>query len=239
MTFAAGAARVRGVSHRAVHTPCQDFAVARGLVVDSVGLATGWAAERAADIVVGVLGDGGGSAAQSHIGSRLAAQAALQWVVSRLGDDAFDANNVADGMDAAALDTLWGDAFFVAREAVIREARTRRQIRAEEPAPLAPLDEPGLARPFATTLLAFIASRRRAALAQVGDGYIVVGAERGGALQYELAFANTKYEEANQVVWLTASEWTRDFRTRVVDGPIASVWAGSDGAEKVALAIDG
>lgn len=221
MAFQIAAAMVRGTSHWRSHTPCQDAA--------DVGIRHPGPADdaRSGDptqhLVVGAVADGGGSRVLSQIGARLVvslakASMAASWTAARL-----------NRASPEALQAYWRLLFEDCRTAITDEARLR-SANAEQP--LAPGD-------FATTLIAFMATRDRLAAAQVGDGFLVyrkAPTATSEPMAFELLFQNRETEEASQVVWITAARWEADFRAQVIDGPLDMVIASSDGIEQIVLA---
>jgi Protein phosphatase 2C len=223
MVFQIAAQRVRGASHRKIHSPCQDACgIGRVLLADTADRET-----ESKDLIVGAVADGGGSRALSHIGARLTVSLAVSSMKLRWN---------ADRMEGAS-----PDEFAAYWRNLCEDCRHLLRLEAESRAIFA--DEAGRnAGLFACTLVAFMATPNRLAAAQVGDGFLVVGRaveepkRRGaGGVEYVLVFKNRETEEAGQVVWLTASNWLDDLRTTVLLGPVDFVVASSDGMEKAVL----
>lgn len=131
------AASAIGTSHIASGAPCQDYA--------HCALVGG----TQPDVLIGVVCDGAGSAAHSHIGAALAAMTFANLVESHLASGQSVADLTADIARSWVLAV--GDAL---------EARAK--------------EEQNSTRDYACTLLAVIAGPQETAFVQVGDGAIVV-----------------------------------------------------------------
>lgn len=223
MAFHIAAQRARGPSHRKTHKPCQDACrAARAPLIHSENEK----GDRPAELIIGAVADGGGSRDLSHVGARLTVSLAVASMTS-----AWDAHSL-QAASAEQLASYWRALCEDCRRILRLEAETRGIVGK---------DGLGDAGPFACTLVAFMATRERLVAAQVGDGFLVIGRSAGeaeGQREYALAFQNRETEEAGQVVWLTASNWSDDLRTGVFDGPIEFVVASSDGMEKAVLQPD-
>ena len=221
MVFHLAAYRVRGASHRKAHTPCQDAC--------RVGVVQTTHDGGEAELVVGAIADGGGSRPLSHIGARLSVSFAassmkLAWNAETL-----------QRASAAELDVYWRALYEDCRRLLQVEAEARDLVDGDGAASIGAL---------ACTLIAFMATRERCAMAQVGDGFLVVGrpsivagGEDQTAVDYQLAVQNRASERASEVIWLTETSWESDFRTRLLDGPIDLIVASSDGMEKAVLTV--
>ena len=188
-------ASVQGTSHAKTGQPCQDSS--------SVG-------EGAPDsVLVAAVADGAGSAALSADGSRIAADAATQKVVSLLR---LHAQPVYEGV----LEEILREAVQSARTALEDEAARRKKS----------------IREFATTLILAICAPEINGAAQIGDGAAVSDDDGGG---YTLLCAPQRGEYANTTNFITSGSWrdTLDIRTR--RGNVSRLAMFSDGIQAIAL----
>lgn len=124
-----------GTSHLKVGTPCQDAHGYRPLP----------------QAMVAAVADGLGSAAQSHVGSALAVETALNWLEQALP------NAATHPIDAAGWKTLLVKTFAAARQALVTQAEAHAQ----------PLSD------LATTLIVVVWTADWLAVGQLGDGAVV------------------------------------------------------------------
>lgn len=181
--------------------------------------------------LVAAVADGGGSAPLSHFGSRIATVMTVNALALAapllLGDDD-DARAKQRAEDFCR--ALVGDI----RACIEAEAK---QVGTS-------------AQQFGTTLLAAAATRERAIMMQIGDGFIVyatappsIAASTAAPMTdgpasgspFTLAFTPARGEFAGEVTWITSSSWDSDFHFRYLPGPFDFLCLSSDGLEKVAI----
>jgi len=164
---------------------------------------------------VGAVADGGGSLDRSDVGSELAASLVVSATAARIVS-----GELVDASEQE-LERHW--------RTVVRDVRA---VIAQE----AKVTPHAAARDYGTTLIAFAILGRRFAAMQIGDGFLVVGADANGPEpRYRLVFKPTPVEQVGEVVWLTSSLWEEDFRCTVTEMNADFVAASTDGLEKVAI----
>ena len=162
------------------------------------------AVSREGDRLVAALADGAGSAARSQLGSRRAVDAAVA-VLASWGE----LPEAGEPLDDAVGDLL---------------SRVRGAV--EELA----AEDGGELREYASTMLAVVADPSGVVAVQLGDGFLVDGADEG----YELVFEPQHGEYVNQTFFLTQDGFGA--RARACRRPPARFLAlSSDGLERLGL----
>ncbi|MBW3536964.1 MAG: protein phosphatase 2C domain-containing protein [Actinobacteria bacterium] len=183
-------ASVEGSGHRRDNTGCQD--------------AHSWTVLEP-DILIAAVADGAGSVPLAALGSRTAADFAVQYLAWRMSEDA-----AADGGELLA-------------ETV--EATRRRLQRAAR--------ELGHdLHDLATTLSVVVATPDRVCAIQVGDGAVVVGRPDGSFVSVAAA---EQSEYLNETTFLTSKLWSEARVSETVDGPVESIGLLTDGLGLLAL----
>lgn len=187
-------ASARGSSHEKTGKPCQD---AHHWIRLSEG------------ILLAAVADGAGSAAQSEVGSEVAAKAAVAAIASK--------------RDILLLDEGDEDLRILMTHA-LEEAREAVETKAAE--------HDVKVRDLATTLIVIFASPKFVAAAQIGDGAAVVGDAAGRIT------ALTKPESGeyiNETIFLTSSDAMESAQVNVWYGNTGYIAALSDGLQLLAL----
>lgn len=183
-------ASVEGSGHRRDNTGCQD--------------AHAWALLEP-DMLIAAVADGAGSVPLAAIGSRTAADFAVQYLAWLLSEGA--------AVNGAGLLT----------ETI--EATRRRLQRAA--------DEVGHdLQDLATTLCLVVATREGACAVQVGDGAVVVGRPDGSFVSLA---SSEQSEYLNETTFLTSKRWSEALVTESVEGPVESIGLLTDGLGLLAL----
>ena len=183
-------ASVEGSGHRRDNTGCQD--------------AHSWVLIEP-DILIAAVADGAGSVPLAALGSRTAADFAVQYLGWRLSEDS----------DCDRLDVLDDTV----------EATRRRLERAAGKVGHDLQD-------LATTLSLVVATPEGAYAAQVGDGAVVAGRPDGSFVTLAVA---EQSEYLNETTFLTSKHWATELVTDSVDGPVESIGLLTDGLGLLAL----
>jgi len=184
-----------------------------GLSHERLGLpcqdAARWVKSLAHPVLFLAVADGAGSARLSQLGSSRASRAALDFLETRSGL-AWDEASEDD------LRALLLDAVAYARDAVAEEA-TQRDANFKE---------------FATTLLLAVVTPQLVAVAQLGDGGLVVRDTAGKA---SLLVRPQEGEYVNQTDFLTGSRAVQQVQLAFWRGDVEAVAAFTDGLQRLAL----
>jgi len=186
-----------GSAHLNNGLPCQD--------------AAGWRLLPSGILAI-ALADGAGSAIQAEIAASLAVAEALE----SLGNS--PANQTPEDMDAWS--TAIQQAFFTAREAILKQAAD---------AGLEPHD-------YATTLTCLVADSDGVIFGQVGDGALVARTPHGDL--YTLARPQ-RGAYANETLFLTMPEAIERAEFQAVELDLAGLAVMSDGLLRLALQLPG
>ena len=193
MTWKYVGASVIGTSHVKIGKPCQD---SHGITVSGE------------ECLVGVVADGLGSAEYSDVGSKIAADSVVGYMIQELGLVPPHSND--DWQD------LLQRAFVLARKNLEKEAKTRGCE----------------LRDLGTTLIVFTAFPGGIAIAQIGDGAVVVQSDDGTMTTFS---SPQRGEYANETVPLTMDNALERVRYSVQVNPIKNIAAFSDGLQNLAL----
>jgi hypothetical protein len=184
-----------GKSHEALGSPCQDFVAHSDVPV--------------ANIVIGVLADGAGSALHSEIGAQLAVTTSLNFLSANV------INAIPTGEEQT---KLLFESLVSAVRNHLKEYADKNQIRL---------------RDLACTLIAFAASPCRLIAMQIGDGFVV--ARLDGNPNYEQLFTPEKGEYFNETAFVTENDALKSLKIYHHTGEIAFICLSSDGLEPVAI----
>jgi len=185
-----------GTSHSQLGLFCQDKVISTE--VETKGENT----------FVAIVSDGAGSASHSHIGSNMATQLTMRYIMSFLES---------------------GDSIASLAESKTTIQNWLWQIQ-QQIAEVA--NEEGISkREYACTLTVAIVQETSGLFFQVGDGSIIFGKDNS----YELAFWPMQYEYANVTDFITGSNVNDSLRIRLVENSIDRVALMSDGLQRLAL----
>ena len=183
-------ASVEGSGHRRDNTGCQD--AHSWVLIDP-------------DLLIAAVADGAGSAPSAALGSRTAADFAVQHLAWRLSEDS--EANAAELLDETV------------------EATRRRLERAA--------GEVGHdLQDLATTLSIVVATPQGACAIQVGDGAVVVGRPDGSFVGVA---SGEQSEYLNETTFLTSKRWREACVSEAIEGPVESVGLLTDGLGLLAL----
>jgi hypothetical protein len=160
------------------------------------------------ECLIGVVADGLGSAEYSDAGSKLAADSVIEYLTHEL--DLIPPHSNDDWQD------LLQRAFVLARKNLEKEAQTRACE----------------LRELGTTLIVFTAFPGGIAIAQIGDGAVVVQSDEGTLTTYS---SPQRGEYANETVPLTMDNALERVRYSVQATSIRNIAAFSDGLQNLAL----
>ncbi len=162
----------------------------------------------AEDCLVGVVADGLGSAEYSDVGSKIAADSVIGYMTHEL--DLIPPHSNDDWQD------LLQRAFVLARKNLEKEAQSRGCE----------------LRDLGTTLIVFTAFPGGIAIAQIGDGAVVVQSDDGILTTFS---SPQRGEYANETVPLTMDNALERVRYSVQANSIRNIAAFSDGLQNLAL----
>ena len=191
-------ASVTGTSHEGTNTPCQD-----------TGECHLFRASSGEAVLVAVVSDGAGSAAQAQAGSRLACTFFTEAIEGLL----------AWGGEVRDITPEWVRLLLVRLQARIASEAATHDL---------------TARAYACTLVAAVVGSNCAAFVQIGDGAIVI-ADESLAGAFECVFWPMKGEYANTTTFLTDPTSLESFQLSVVQRAIAELAVFTDGLEYLAL----
>lgn len=187
-----------GTAHSQLELLCQDKAMSAEVETPE------------GNTFVAIISDGAGSASHSHIGSNIATQLTMRYIINFLesGDSIVDlAKSVSK---STVQDWLW---------------QMQQQI-------IEVANEEGISkREYACTLTVAVVQSNASLFFQVGDGSIVFGKESS----YELAFWPMQHEYANVTDFVTGNNVLDALRIKLVEGSVDRVAIMSDGLQRLAL----
>jgi len=187
---------VTGSSHEKRSIPCQDY--------------HDWAI-LTDDILIISVADGAGSAARAEIGSCIAAQTAIDYVINR--------DNLPTSTDT---DAVWNmilkEAFQTSRES-LKTYSSLHSLKLSD---------------LATTLILAIATPELCAIAQLGDG-IAIGRNNEGTLLHLTIPQRGEY--VNEANFLTATKAIEDTEMFVHRKPLTHIAIISDGLQRIGLRL--
>ncbi len=192
-----------GTSHKQQQTPCQDYG---NYVV--VG-----------EVIVGAVSDGAGSAKYSHIGAKLAVEAALRYLEAWLKHHQEKKSDLQQPISEEGANTVFTN--------TLRKVIITLNEEASKGCTLNSL---------ACTLLVFMATPEWIAAMQVGDGFIVVNSQNS---EYQLLFQPDKGEYANETTFVTSAHALYQMRVRVIPGHHKFICTSTDGLERLAINMRG
>lgn len=164
------------------------------------------------DVVIGAVADGAGSAKHAEIGAKVAVENALaalsEQVMNGIATLAY-----AD-IDASAFLLDMGKQVISALEMTAQEGDYEL-------------------RDLGCTLLAFIATPKWLAAAQIGDGFIVAGDCEHNT--YQLLFPPDKGEFINETLFITTANALQHMQVYAQEGHVPFICAATDGLERVAI----
>lgn len=187
-------ASIPGVAHQTDGTECQDASAVQV-----------WATADADPVLLLVVADGAGSAAQSRVGAELACQTLIaewtNWLLTATGED-------------------WTQSV---AERLLQQVQTALIQRAEA--------EQQPVREFACTLLGAALTRDRALFLQVGDGAIVIG----NGHDYRPVFWPHTGQYPNETWFVTDPNAAARLECAALAEPVAEIALLSDGLQPLAL----
>jgi len=161
--------------------------------------------------IVAAVADGAGSASLSDVGAQVATQTAVEQIKRQW-----------DKLEAEQTEVCWeellGEVLEQAQNAIAAESLSR-DIEV---------------RQLASTLLILVANSQKVAVAQVGDGAVVIG-DRQGHLTALTQPENGEY--ANETTFLISPNALESAQIKVWEGEIAHFALFSDGLQRLALKL--
>lgn len=170
--------------------------------------------------IIGVAADGAGSAKRSEIGSQLVVEVTKAELNKALGHIKL---HEFFGFRLSWTEKKAKQIF----ERVLRENLKALNLKAKQMK--CPVEH------LASTLIAFIVTPRWIAIAQIGDGFVVI--RESGEEEYRLVFPPGKGEFANETYFVTGKRASEKIQVCVIKSEIEFICACTDGLEKVALSI--
>lgn len=161
--------------------------------------------------IVAAVADGAGSASLSDVGAQVATQTAVEQIKRQW-----------DKLEIEHSEVCWEELL----EEVLAQAQ--KAIAAES------LTRDVEMRQLATTLLILVANSQKVAVAQVGDGAVVIG-DRQGHLIALTQPENGEY--ANETTFLISANALESAQIKVWEGEIAHFALFSDGLQRLALKL--
>ncbi|WP_318738186.1 PP2C family serine/threonine-protein phosphatase [Roseofilum sp. SID3] len=162
-------------------------------------------------LVVAAVADGAGSASLSDVGAQVATRTAVE-LIKRQWD------RLAAEQSEVCWEALLGEVLEHAQNAIAAESLTRDVE----------------VRQLATTLLILVASSQEVAVAQIGDGAVVIG-DRQGHITALTQPENGEY--ANETTFLISPNALESAQIKVWEGEIAHFALFSDGLQRLALKL--
>ncbi len=162
-------------------------------------------------LVVAAVADGAGSASLSDVGAQVATRTAVEQIKRQW-------DRLAAEQSEVCWEPLLGEVLEHAQNAIAAESLTRDVE----------------VRQLATTLLILVASSQEVAVAQIGDGAVVIG-DRQGHITALTQPENGEY--ANETTFLISPNALESAQIKVWEGEIAHFALFSDGLQRLALKL--
>lgn len=183
-----------GVSHQKRGIVCQDYGSYKCF----------------ADVMIGAVADGAGSAKYSDEGAKLAVHTALKYLQEHYHELNWNSEKEASRLFSQTVQQV---------QRALQEKAHQKEYQLND---------------LACTLLLFLAMPDRLAAMQIGDGFIVV---KPLEKSYQLLFRPEKGEFANETTFITSSTALHQMQVCLKLGKYPFICASTDGVERLAIRL--